>query len=608
MDAGGFLLIKQRKIFGCGVTLKDAGASSVWIAGLLVICAAPFAQAAEVRFKVDGVSPALAEQLQQALPPVTINDKSNRLEETAMVASLRLKDALEAYGYYAAKWKKQDKKISVEKYEVLFTITPGKPVLVRHIDLQKSGPGENIPIINKNFNSFPIKSGAVLNQLIYEEWKGKTISILNAQGYIKANYTRHEILIDRKNDWAEIYLFLNTGPRFRFGDIHIHGAEHYPHWFVERYLSFKTGDWYSPRALAVTQSNLRNADRFSDISVQGNINTAEKNSVPVNINLKSMPSQHLKVGAGYSTDIGPNAALIYDNYNAFDAAQHVRVSILAAQLNRNASIVYNWPVGKSIGSEYVAQGSYQNQTLTAYDSNEILASVGRQWSLRDQNSRNRSSTLEALANLEQANYTVAGEVNNSFYIYPSLQYTTQDFRNILRPISGYSLVARVEGASKIWGSSGNFVRFSARGSWRARLSPQWVLGTRARIGAMWLNGPISILPPNLRFFAGGQNSLPGYAYQSQGPLDSDGAVEGGRLLAVAGFDIQRFVSKNWAVVAFYDAGNAFNSFSNFRLLQDVGVGFRWYSPVGPIRFDLAHPLINPQTPAVRIAFSVGFSL
>jgi translocation and assembly module TamA len=88
----------------------------------------------------------------------------------------------------------------------------------------------------------------------------------------------------------------------------------------------------------------------------------------------------------------------------------------------------------------------------------------------------------------------------------------------------------------------------------------------------------------------------------------DGAVEGGRLLAVGGFDIQRFVTKDWAVVAFYDVGNAFNSWSSFHALQDVGLGVRWYSPVGPIRFDLAHPLVAPQTPAVRIAFSVGFSL
>lgn len=578
-------------------------------AGILILGLYSFSAVAEdVHFAFDGVPPALLEKLHKAFPPVNVADKANRLDETELAAGLRLKDAMQAYGYYDAKWKVSTEKSGKKQDLLRFSIIPGQPIRVRKINLQKTGAGSNIPVITRLFNQFPLKDGAVLDQLDYEEWKGKAIAVLNKQGYAKAEYTRHEILIDKKAFWSEIYLWLNTGPRFRFGSITVHGAVHYPRWFVERYVSFKPGDWYAPAALAVTQSNLRNADRFSDISVHGDIRAEKNNTVPVIINLKSMPAQHIKVGAGYSTDIGPNAALIYDNYNAFDQAQHVRVSILAAQLNKNASILYKWPIGKNIGSEYVAQASYQNQTLSAYDSNEILASAGRQWTLRDDNNRNRSSTLEALLNFEQANYTVAGEVNNSFYIYPSLQYTVQDFRNILRPISGYSLTARTEGASKIWGSSADFVRFSARGTWRIRLSRQWVLGTRAKLGAMWLNGPITALPPNLRFFAGGQNSLPGYAYQSQGPLDSDGAVEGGRLLAVAGVNIQRFVSRNWAVVAFYDAGNAFNRFSNVRLLQDVGLGFRWYSPVGPIRFDLAHPLVNPQAPAVRIAFSVGFSL
>jgi len=73
-------------------------------------------------------------------------------------------------------------------------------------------------------------------------------------------------------------------------------------------------------------------------------------------------------------------------------------------------------------------------------------------------------------------------------------------------------------------------------------------------------------------------------------------------------NLQRFVSKDWAVVAFYDAGNAFDSVAQFRALQDVGLGVRWYSPFGPIRLDLAHPLIAPGTPAVRVVFSVGFTL
>ena len=581
-----------------GLLLAGLGAS-------LLYCGV--ADADDVHFLVDGVSGPLAEKLAHALPFVVIGSQADRLEETEMSASLRLKDALEAYGYYSARWTECREKGAHGKYLIIFSVTLGRPILVRKIDLKSAGAGHNLPALQKLFTQFPLHKEDILDQITYEEWKGKVLSFLNARGYAHADYSRHEIRMDRDQFWADIYLWLNTGPRFHFGDIKITGAEHYPRWFIQRYLSFKTGDWYSPKALALTQSNLRNADRFSDISVTSNLDKAKNDAIPVTVDLKGMSAQHLKIGAGYSTNIGPNAAVIYDNYNAFDQAQHVRVSILAAQLNRNASVTYSWPVGARLGSEYIAQASYQNQNLTAYNSNEILASAGRQWSLRNENSLSKSATIEALINSEKANYNVAGQFNNSFYIYPSVQYSMQDFRDILRPIAGYILTARVEGASKVWGSDANFVRFSAQGEWRKRLSRNWVLGTRAKLGAMWLTGPISELPPNLRFFAGGQNSLPGYAYQSQGPFAVDGAVEGGRLLAVGGFDIQRFVTKDWAVVAFYDVGNAFNSWSSFHALQDVGLGVRWYSPVGPIRFDLAHPLVAPQAPAVRIAFSVGFS-
>ncbi len=582
-----------------GLLLAGLGAS-------LLSCGA--ADADDVHFLVDGVSGPLVEKLAHALPSVVLESLADRLEETEMSASLRLKDALEAYGYYSASWTERSEKGAHGKYLIIFSVTLGRPILVRQIDLKSAGVGHDLTALQKLFTQFPLHEKDILDQIAYEEWKGKVLSFLNARGYTRADYSRHEIRMDRDQFWADIYLWLNTGPRFRFGDITITGAEHYPRWFIQRYLSFKAGDWYSPNSLAVTQSNLRNADRFSDISVTSDLDKAKNDAIPVTVDLKSMSAQHLKIGAGYSTNIGPNAAIIYDNYNAFDQAQHVRVSILAAQLNRNASVTYSWPVGARLGSEYIAQASYQNQNLTAYNSNEILASAGRQWSLRSENSLSKSATIEALINSEKANYNVAGQFNNSFYIYPSVQYSMQDFRDILRPIAGYTLTARIEGASKVWGSDANFIRFSAQGEWRKRLSQNWVLGTRAKLGAMWLTGSISELPPNLRFFAGGQNSLPGYAYQSQGPLAVDGAVEGGRLLAVGGFDIQRFVTKDWAVVAFYDVGNAFNSWSSFHALQDVGLGVRWYSPVGPIRFDLAHPLVAPQTPAVRIAFSVGFSL
>ncbi|MHB1202912.1 MAG: autotransporter assembly complex protein TamA [Acidithiobacillus sp.] len=582
-------MIKGR--MGLGVCL-GLGAL-LWAAG---------AMAGELRFAVQGVAPDLAAKLDKALPVAPLPHPPAGIEDARMAAELRLKDALEAYGYYAAQWTARQQDDGHGQYTVTFALHLGQPIRVRGLTVGAEGPGAQLAALRRLLGHFPLHQGDVLDQVAYEDWKGKALAVLQAGGYARADYSRHEILIDREAFWAQIYLLLNTGPRYRFGTVRFVGAEDYPRWFVARYLTFHPGDWYSPAQMALAQMNLRNANRFSEVLVTSDVGAAQGDAIPVEVHLQSLPAQHLKLGAGYSTDLGPNLAFTYENYNVFHRAQHLQVSILAAQRSRDIGAAYTWPVGTQLGSQYVAKVLYQNQQLVAYRNNVFDIGGGRQWSL------GTNRTLEALLSFQQSAYNVGGLAANARFILPSLQYSAQQFANLLRPINGYSLTAKMEGASKVWGSSANLFRLSADGVWRTRLSRDWVLGTHAKIGGLWLAGSINAVPPDLRFFAGGQNSLPGYAYLSQGPLASDGTVQGGRYLLVGGVDLQRFVSKDWAVVAFYDAGNAFDSVAQFRALQDVGLGVRWYSPFGPIRLDLAHPLIAPQTPAVRVVFSVGFTL
>ncbi|AIA54933.1 autotransporter assembly complex protein TamA [Acidithiobacillus caldus] len=561
-----------------------------------------------LHFRVIGVDAHLRELLNKALPAIPYDGKGARREELLLSEDLRLKSALEAYGYYAATWTRREIALEGDSYEVVYDVHAGRPIVLRDIDLRLQGPAAEDPAFKKRWNEFPLKRGAVLDQVLYEEWKDKSLELLHARGYVQAQYQRHEILMDRDAYWADIYLWLNSGERFKVGDIRIEGADRYPRWFITRYLSIAPGDWYSPEALAVSQSNLRNADRFSAVSVTGLTKEAANGKVPIAVRLKSLPAQHFKVGVGYSTDIGVNGVLGYDNYDMFDAAQHLKIDATVAQKTRNIGFAYTWPVGKTLGSEYLANAAFQNEVLNVYTNNALTANIGRQWTIGHGANPNRTETVRILMNLEQANYTVASQSNNSHYIYPSINFALSDYDNILRPISGYSLTATVEGSSKVLGSTTNFLRFSARGRWDTRLAPLWAAGLRARIGALQVSGPIGDLPPNLRFFAGGQDSLPGYAYLSQGPRAGNGQVEGGRYLAVVGANLQRFITKDIAIIAFYDAGNAFDSPADFRVLQDVGLGVRWFSPVGPIRLELAHPLVNPKAPAVRIAFSVGFGL
>ena len=108
-----------------------------------------------------------------------------------------------------------------------------------------------------------------------------------------------------------------------------------------------------------------------------------------------------------------------------------------------------------------------------------------------------------------------------------------------------------------------------------------------------------------RFFAGGDRSVRGYSYQSLGPVNAFGQVVGGRDILVGSLELDQALYTNWGVAAFFDAGNAFNSFGDFHLFKGAGVGVRYFTVVGALRLDLARQLGVPQ-PGYRL-LTVGFA-
>jgi translocation and assembly module TamA len=114
---------------------------------------------------------------------------------------------------------------------------------------------------------------------------------------------------------------------------------------------------------------------------------------------------------------------------------------------------------------------------------------------------------------------------------------------------------------------------------------------------------ITQLPTSYRFYAGGINSVRGYDYKELGPKNASGEVEGGELLSVFSAEYEQSLFENWSVALFVDTGNAFN-LGNINFQTGVGLGIRWYSPVGPLRLDFAIPL-NESDSSFQIHFAAG---
>ena len=115
--------------------------------------------------------------------------------------------------------------------------------------------------------------------------------------------------------------------------------------------------------------------------------------------------------------------------------------------------------------------------------------------------------------------------------------------------------------------------------------------------------PNCLLPPELRFFAGGDRSLRGYGYQELGPVNDAGLVSGGKYLAVISGEYEYALNETWAVAGFADVGNAFDA-QNSDLKTGIGAGLRWRSPVGVVRIDVAAAIDEVGTP-LRLHLIIG---
>ena len=116
------------------------------------------------------------------------------------------------------------------------------------------------------------------------------------------------------------------------------------------------------------------------------------------------------------------------------------------------------------------------------------------------------------------------------------------------------------------------------------------------------------LPPSLRFFAGGDRSIRGYAYQEVSPrIDTDfGPYSvGARNVATASVEFEHYFNDTWGAAGFVDSGSAFDETPDWR--TGVGVGVRWRSPVGPLRLDVAHGLDDPDSD-FQLYLSIGTAL
>jgi len=591
---------------------------------LLLIClvTSPFIRA-NVSVEIHGVEDELRTNVLAYLSferyKKTTDLSADTIERLHDRVEREVQSALRPYGYYDPKVHAEVSSNGRGDWKVILNIEPGPPVLVDKVDVQVHGAGSADALFTRIIDHLPVQPGDRLKHAAYDSLKGDLQRTAATYGYFDAKLTRSDLIVDPANHKATIGLELQTGERYRFGETHI--QQHLIRdSLVRRYLRYKQGEAYDLTEILRTQFALDDAQYFANLEVLPGEPDRKTHSVPVNIKADPNRRNWYSVGGGYATDTGPRGTLTWENRRINSRGHRFNVLVQAAQVTRyQVQSNYIIPIGDPAVEKLTLQGVIEQRDLADVTTrNEYLqpgiTKVAGNWQY--------VWFIQAMKTTGES----AAETRSDKLLIPGIDLASVPKGYLGEPIFQHGLFLEVKGSDGLVGANTRFVQAHLTGVRVFNLVPKWHLLLRDEIGAT-LVSRFSNLPVVERFFAGGDNSVRGFAYNALSPtqdvcardqatgkqiLNAQGGCAtllgtvkvGGKNVVTGTVEVIRDLPRNFGVAAFFDYGNAFNRFGGTPLEYSVGVGFRVRLPVVTLGVDIAEPISRPGgSPRLHINFS-----
>ena len=559
---------------------------------------------------------------------------------------------------------------SRREVEITFEIQEGEPVRV--VGLGFTGM-ERFPD-SSVVEDLPVRLGAPLNALSLEAARDSLSTRLRGRGFAHAEVLLNYSIPRDSPLEASVTFDLYPGQEAYLGPLSVVGNITVPEVVVRRMLPFREGDSFSQEELLAGQRNLDNLDIFRRANVIPDLTHVPDSIVPLLIQVSEGDVHRVRAGSGLSTADCVNTEARWVSRNFFGGARRLQVTgrvskLLAPFLEQ--TVCQDAGTGEYGELNWLLSADFTQPWLFS-PRNSLSASVfGERQSLPDIfvrqalglnlavshtlmvatpvtfSVRPEISRLDAAEIFFCSNYLICtpediGILQGSNWLAPLGLRFAQDRRNqALSPTRGHSVLLDLEVASGLTGSDYRYTRVLTEASWYTQARSRLVLAARLRGG--WLNpggfeglstpgGSENVVPPEKRLYAGGSNSVRGFAQNRLGPRVlylpqvervlrgtpdggpppctpqevmslscdanplSDAAFAtrptGGTAMVEGSVEL-RFpvLGQVWEGATFLDFGQVWEEDLGVDLTDmefTPGLGIRYFSPIGPIRVDLAY--------------------
>lgn len=546
----------------------------------------------------------------------------------------RTREAMRVFGYY-------EPEITVELNQtpVSVQIEPGPQVRIEVLSINITGDAQRDPPFQNALDSFPLREGDALQHAPWDRLRNQLSGLAIERGYFDWAFADRKMEVRPYLESARLYMDFNSGPRYQFGETSIVGSHIEPE-RLRQMQTFETGAPYLAESLARYNQRLAETGWFSSVSVRPRLETAQELTIapfaggapwwneatasqpqrprlssaalasalslnrrdeddtrlPIDVSVEPADRHQFEVGIGFATDVGPRLRFGWQQpwINRFGHSLNHDVYISAPE--QRFTGVYNIPLEDPTRDNYRLQYGVRNRDDGDTQSLEGTVEVARRWEFENR----WVQTLYFRTTFED--FTQGGVSDDAWLFYPGIQWSRTRTRPQRFPLWGDRQQLSIEYSDSVWGSDAQFARITGDTEWIRTIGNDNRFSARLSIGAIETDD-FDKLPPSLRFFAGGDRSVRGYSFESLSPKNEEGRLRGGQQLLTSTLEYQRRVTGDWWGATFVDSGDAFDNWGPEDLKTGAGVGVRWISPVGPIRFDVAHPFDSEDD--WRVHFSIG---
>ena len=479
--------------------------------------------------------------------------------------------------------------------EVKIAVTPGATYTLGKLDVVGA------PDLAEARNALKLAPGAPARAADVLAAQARMLDALRSSGHALAQVDKPDAALDPARKTVDVTWRVVPGPTVDLGPITVAGLDRVDEAYVRRRLLIRPGERFDPAKIEAARQDLAATGVFATVRAKAAEGLDPAGRLPIAIDVIERPRHVVGATAAFSTDLGASAGVTWAHRNLFGQAERLDLGAAVTQLGGSASRGSGYDVTAAFTKPDLFRRDQSvtvslravKENLDAYDRTAFLAGI--------QGNRKLTDTITVTAGVQGQQSRITQERITREYtlvgLPVGLKYDSTGPEGLFEPTHGIKAsaiatpTASLSAASRMGGS--NFAVVQIGGSTYFNLGEpgRSVIAVRAVIGSIQGAGRFQV-PPDQRFYAGGSATVRGYKYQSVGPRFADLRPTGGTSLGAASVEYRQRFGESFGAAIFVDAGQVDTKSTPFagQMRAGAGAGVRYYTPIGPIRLDVAVPL------------------